>query len=141
MTATHVSTFERTVDKTNAWLQRLRRIGRFDDDEQAYSALRAVLQSLRDRLTTTEAAHLSAQLPLLVRGVFYEGWSPSDGPADINNQNEFFDAIDAKLSRGTKIDPEDSARAVFTLLEQRVTEGEIEDVQHMLPEAIRNLWP
>jgi uncharacterized protein (DUF2267 family) len=33
------------------------------------------------------------------------------------------------------------ARAVFTVLARRVTEGEIEDVKHVLPAEIRSLWP
>lgn len=45
-------------------------------EAQAYSILRVVLPSRRDRLQVEEVAHLSAQLPMLVRGFFFEGWQP-----------------------------------------------------------------
>ena len=44
------------------------------DRRSAYRALRSVLHVLRDRLTPEQAVHLGAQLPLLVRGIFYDGW-------------------------------------------------------------------
>lgn len=35
---------------------------------------------MRDRLSVNAAAHLSAQLPELLRGIFYEGWIPAHVP-------------------------------------------------------------
>ena len=40
-----------------------------------------------------------------------------------------------------RIDPEKVVRAVFRVLSRRVTAGEIADVKHLLPAALRELWP
>ena len=43
------------------------------DHRSTYRALRSVLHVLRNRLTPEQAVHLRAQLPLLVRGILYDG--------------------------------------------------------------------
>ncbi len=40
-----------------------------------------------------------------------------------------------------RIDREEVVRAVFCVLSRRITEGEISDVKHLLPTALRELWP
>lgn len=55
----------------------------------AYHALRGVLFTLRDRPTPDEAAHLAAQLPLLVRGIYYEGYQPSNKPERYRDKDEW----------------------------------------------------
>src|SRR5271166_430754 len=81
MSDTQVAALDHTVQQTNVWLKRLGEELHIDDRHVAYSALRAVLHVLRDRLTAEQAVHLGAQLPLLVRGLYYEGWRLTDRPA------------------------------------------------------------
>ncbi|MFI5615525.1 DUF2267 domain-containing protein [Amycolatopsis sp. NPDC051903] len=50
------------------------------DDGYAYRMLRAWLHTVRDRLTAEDAAHFAAQLPVLLRGLFYEDWHPAFVP-------------------------------------------------------------
>ncbi len=38
-------------------------------------------------------------------------------------------------------DAEKAVRSVFQLLDHRISEGEIDDIRHMLPEEVRSLWP
>jgi len=65
------------VQLTQQWLKELRDNGDLDDEAAALSALRAVLHQLRDRLTPEEAVDLAAQLPLIVRGIYFEAWRPA----------------------------------------------------------------
>ena len=69
--------FERAMEKADVWIKGMMRELGTDEPAHAYRALGALLQALRDRLGVNEAAQLAAQLPLLVRGLFYEGWHPA----------------------------------------------------------------
>jgi uncharacterized protein (DUF2267 family) len=103
--------------------------------------LRATLHALRDRLTVEEVAQFSAQFPMLIRGFYYEGWDPTGKPLRVRHKEQFLARIEQELRGDDCRDPEWIAQAVFTVLAQRVTEGEIEDVKHVLPAEIRDLWP
>jgi uncharacterized protein (DUF2267 family) len=140
----HVTSFElfdATLQKTDLWLGHLMRLLPTDDRHVAYLALRATLHALRDRLTAEEVAQLGAQLPMLIRGFYYEGWDPTGKPLKIRHRQQFLERITSELAYVNDKDPEDVARAVFTLLVQRISDGEIEDVKQVLPVDIRDLWP
>jgi uncharacterized protein (DUF2267 family) len=141
MSATGLSIFDTTVQKTNLWLKDLMAALGWEEKQKAYDALRAVLHALRDRLTVEEVAQLGAQFPMLVRGIYYEGWNPTGKPERIRHKDQFLDRIRQQFKPDEFVDPERIARAVFTVLENRVSEGEIEDVESTLPTELRDLWP
>jgi len=132
--------FAESLQKTEQWLTQLVEIGKFASPEQAYTVLQAVLRTLRDRLTVDEAAQLGAQLPVVVRGVYYEGWKPAAMPGRQRTKAEFLGRVAGRLGNCT-VDPAAACRAVFELLERHVSAGEIEDVRHMMHERLRDLWP
>jgi uncharacterized protein (DUF2267 family) len=140
MSATGLEVFDRTIHKTNIWLKDLMEILGCTDRQEAYAALRATLHALRDRLTIEETAQLAAQLPMLIRGFYYEGWDPTGKPLKDRHRDEFLARIQRELER-YEIEPEQVARAVFQVVANRISEGEIEDVEHVLPREIRDLWP
>jgi uncharacterized protein (DUF2267 family) len=141
MSATGLEVFDRTLHKTNSWLKELMEILGTDDRHRAYIALRITLHALRNRLTVEEVAQLAAQLPMLIRGFYYEGWDPSHKPLKERHRDEFLARIAEEERGGDRLDPEQIARAVFTLLSRRISEGEIADIEHVLPAQIRELWP
>ena len=141
MSITGLDVFDRTVHKTNNWLNELMELLGWHDRHRAYLALRVTLHALRDRLTVEEVAQLAAQLPMLIRGFYYEGWDPTGKPLKERSKEEFLARIEEYFSSDDPVDPEQVARAVFTVLSNRVTEGEIEDVKHVLPAEIEGLWP
>jgi uncharacterized protein (DUF2267 family) len=140
MSATGLEVFDETLHKTNAWLKEIAQV-LGPDRHRAYQALRAVLHCLRDRLTVDEAAQLGDQLPMLVRGIYYEAWHPAGKPEKIRSREEFLARINAHLPKTRPIDAQDAARAVFRVLASHVTAGEIRDVVKSLPQEIRTLWP
>ena len=137
---TGLEVFDETVHKTNAWLKEI--ANALDLDRHgAYHVLRAVLHTLRDRLTVEETAQLGDQMPMLVRGIYYEAWHPAGKPEKIRSREEFLSKISGRIAMKQSIDPENAARAVFRTLEHHISAGEIRDVMQVLPEDIRALWP
>ena len=140
MSATGLDVFDRTIQTTNIWLNEIMDdVGL--DRHVAYRVLRAVLHALRDRMTVEETAHLSAQLPLLVRGIFFDMWRPAEMPLRIRSVEEFLARVAAELADIRPVDPEDAVRSVFKTLGHHVSQGEVEQVRAQLPEPIRRLWP
>ncbi len=131
----------RTVQKSYEWLNDLKEELGTDDDRRAWHALRSVLHHLRDRLTVVEAAQLAAELPMLIRGLFYEGWRPAIVPIKIKRREEFLDLIRQDFPRDPDVDPEKIAKAVWNVMRKHVAEGELEDVLAILPEEIRAIFP
>jgi len=141
MAAASITSFNRTIEKTEIWITDLTRELGWDEPERAYHALRAVLHALRDRLSVQEAADLASQLPMLVRGFYYEGWSPSGKPLRERKREEFLAHVASAFRGDLRIDPEQVTRTVFKVIEMHVTSGEVEDVKANLPKEIRALWP
>ncbi len=128
--------FSKALQDANAWLNEV--MGDLDADRhRAYHALRAVLHATRDRLSVREAVHLAAQLPMLVRGLYFEGYAPAGKPLDT----DLLPAVAENLRDGQPLDPEDAARAVFRLLDANVARGQIEEVKRQLPTDAFVLWP
>jgi uncharacterized protein (DUF2267 family) len=136
-----IRVFETTFQKSNEWLHDVAAELHTDEHQFAYRVLRDVLHALRDRLTSEEAAHLGAQLPMLLRGMYYEGWTPSS-PPNKDDRQEFLQRIaESMADQPGPPDPERWAQAVFAVLARRIDAGEVTDVVGILPEAFRTLWP
>ena len=140
MSSTGLEVFDETLHKTNTWLKEIA-LALDLERHGAYRVLRAVLHCLRDRLTINEAAQLGDQLPMLVRGIYYEAWHPAGKPEKIRSRDEFLIGITTRIAMRQPIDTENAARVVFQTLESHVSAGEIRDVIHILPQEIRTLWP
>lgn len=129
-----------SVQQTQEWLKALCEAGGYSGETEALAVLRAVLHQLRDRLTPEEAVDLAAQLPIIVRGVYYEAWQPGKTPERVRSREEFLAGINAKLAPHP-IGAENATRDVFSLLAQAIDSGEIADVINQLPDGIKELWP
>jgi uncharacterized protein (DUF2267 family) len=127
-----VDAIDRTVSKTYEWLGELERSDAVPDSHRAYLGLRAVLQALRDRVGPEVAAHIAAQLPLLVRGVFYEGWDPTGAPVKLS-LGDFLARIEHDALLKGSSEAEDVARAVFALLWKELGDGTMGHVVAVLP--------
>lgn len=109
------------------------------DAQGAYQALRSVLLATRDNLDVGEAADLGAQLPVLVRGVYYESFKPAKLPVTDRSQEQFLERVRAFLASDVEALP--ATMAVFELLRQKLSPGEADQVKSMLHAEVQDLWP
>jgi uncharacterized protein (DUF2267 family) len=138
-TTRNIGVFEASRQKTNLWLKDIATQMRTNDRHKAYAALRAVLHSLRDCLPMEEVAKFSAQMPLLITGVFFDGWKPRRKPVRMR-RDEFYASIREQLRGQPNIDAGLAARAVFRVLEDHLSLGETEGLRRVLPTEIRAVW-
>lgn len=137
---TGVDVFDTTFQETNRWLKELmERLGTYDR-HHAYSILRAVLHALRDRIGPANAVHLGAQLPMLIRGLYYEGWHMGT-PTKERHEAEFVAHVVRELRRADEAEVKEGIRAVFELLTKKLDLGEAVKVAGVLPKDLCELWP
>ncbi|PPS42271.1 DUF2267 domain-containing protein [Chroococcidiopsis sp. TS-821] len=142
MSMTGLSVFDTTLQQTNVWLNDVAQEYGSDDKHLVFQGMRMTLQALRDRLIVDEAAHLGAQLPILLSGFYYENWRPSTNPSKERKKEEFLNSVRNRLQKvNPNIDIERMVRAVFRVLAMRVSTGEIEDITSILPPELKELWP
>jgi uncharacterized protein (DUF2267 family) len=140
MVETGFATFNTTVDKTNRVLKDIEEACGWPKERrnQSYAALRAVLHTLRDRLTVEEAVQLGAQLPTLIRGMYYEGWDVSRVPVKMDRA-EFL----SRVRQGFRYDIEGGieplVETVLHALRRHVTDGEWEDITSTVPRDLASL--
>lgn len=138
---TSIPAIEHATQQAHEWVNELKEILGVPEDRSAYAAMRCVLHQLRDRMPVNEAIDLGAQLPTLVRGVYYEGWNPQVNPQPIHSADEFIGDLMKKLRGHEEIHAESAIRGVFLLLANHVSKGEIDDVIGTLPDEIKAYWP
>ncbi|HKB22831.1 MAG TPA: DUF2267 domain-containing protein [Methyloceanibacter sp.] len=139
---TGLDTFDKTVQESNLWLKDVMERLNTYDRRHAYSTMRAVLHALRDRIGPENAAHLGAQLPMLLRGLFYEGWDPTGKPTKERHESAFLAHIARELPRATGPgEIEQGALAVLDVLSKHIDRGAAVKLAAILPQDLRRFWP
>jgi len=139
---TGLDTFDKTVQESNLWLKDVMERLNTYDRHHAYSTMRAVLHALRDRIGPENAAHLGAQLPMLLRGLFYEGWDPTGKPTKERHESAFLAHIARELPRAAGPgEIEQGALAVLDVLSKHIDRGAAVKLAAILPQDLRRFWP
>jgi uncharacterized protein (DUF2267 family) len=130
------------LEKTNGVLKRIEEAYGWPKEQRnlSYNGMRAVLHAVRDRLTVEEAAQLSAQLPMLIRGIYFEGWDPSRVPMKTH-RDEFLARIRKEFPYEAPGGIERLFDKVVQALRRHITEGEWEDVRANLPKDVVAVLP
>jgi uncharacterized protein (DUF2267 family) len=139
MSANGLDVFDKTLETTHIWLNEIcNDLG--PDKQVAWKVLSTVLHKLRDRLPIGLSAHLGAQLPLLVRGVYYDQFEPSKVPTECNSREEFVAEVAEWLNDTRPVDPDLAVRSVFGVLSRHISEGQVNKVREALPRSLRQSW-
>lgn len=135
---TRLKAFERTLHTADEWVGDIA-VEAGESENAAFGGMRAVLHTLRDRLPHDESAHFAAQLPTLLRGVYYEGWRPSATPMRYHRSEEFLERVAEEARLAGLTEASLATHATMNVVRRRIDGGEIEDVFAVLPNPIRSL--
>lgn len=122
------------------WINLLCEDLEWTDKRRAYLLLTQTLHAIRDFLGVDEAADLAAQLPLIIRGIYYTGWNPSKTPERPRAKADFLARIDQHFQKTPLEDTERAVAAVFDLLRRKVSLGEFEQVSRAMRGPLHELW-
>lgn len=138
--------FAQSLQKTHGWLKEIssqagweERLG-WEDQNRALVLLRAVLHQLRDNLPVENLANLSAQMPLILRGILFENWVPSQCPIKDRKLDIFLEGVEEQLSAYPDIDVERGVEVVFQTLAKHLSAGEVEKIGKVLPKSLQKFW-
>jgi uncharacterized protein (DUF2267 family) len=141
MSTPGLEAIDHTVQLTHQWINELDQRMEWDNKSRSYRLLRVVLQALRDWLMVNEAVDFAAQLPILLRGVYYEHWRPATTPRKERDKATFLARVDAAFRTDPIAHTADAVSRVFQFLSSKIGAGEIEDIRKSLPADLRALWP
>src|ERR1019366_3510752 len=130
---------DRSVEKAHIWINDVAEELGADDQHRAYRVLRAFLHALRDHLSVDEAAQLAPQLPIFVRGVFYEGWDPSRTPEHARDVDSFLIRIAGEAGLAGETDASFAAVAAGRVLLRPISTGRRASILRALPSHLREL--
>ncbi|OBI32952.1 DUF2267 domain-containing protein [Mycobacterium sp. E2238] len=136
-TKTKVAALDHATDAAHTWVNDVAKEFDTEDREFAYRVLRAWLHTLRDRLTVEASAHFAAQLPDLIRGVFYQAWNPTAVPDKYDAK-----AYAVRFSREANIALEDvgkAASATTAAVLHHLPAAQIDKALGQLPMEIRKM--
>lgn len=140
MKTTGISALDHAPQIVAEWLNLLQTDLGWSDRGRAFLLLRTTLQALRDFLTVDEAADLASQLPLLIRGIYFEGWVPSKTPAHPRSIDDFLDRVNKAFEQEPLLDPDIAVSSVFTLLRSKISFGEYDQITSAMRKSMRHLW-
>ncbi|NNK77235.1 MAG: DUF2267 domain-containing protein [Litoreibacter sp.] len=141
MSSKGLEIIDHSAQLTHEWVNELVERLDWSNHKDALRLLRVTLRQVRDHISHDEMAQFSAQLPLLIRGMFYEGWVPKNTPSKDRKLSSFVAAIEETISDVLEYRGTQDIQTVFRLINARISRGETNDVRANLPEEIRELWP
>ncbi|MEH1057419.1 DUF2267 domain-containing protein [Micromonospora purpureochromogenes] len=136
------SAFESSLEKTNLMLKDIEQAYGWPKEQrnQSYCALRTVLHLLRDRMPVQESVEFAAQLPVLVRGIYFDGWKPMDVPIKLN-RDDFLLEVRRHFPYDVEGGTERVVQVVLDALSRHVTQGQWDDVKDNMPSDLQRMMP
>ncbi|CAM3727905.1 DUF2267 domain-containing protein [Pontibacter korlensis] len=133
--------FENYLKDGKTWLHELCTYLGIDDEQKASRIFRAVLHAIRDRIQPGEAIHLGAQLPIIWKGIYFDGFSLHE-PVRIRHEDEWLEFIRSKDSGADQADFPTLDHAyyafqdVMSFLRDHISEGQYQQIAQALHSEI-----
>ncbi len=139
--------FDKFAQEGNHFVNELARsLGHPEETGRTSIVLRAVLHSLRERITISESLHLLSQLPMFLKGVYVDNWKYREKPLDLNTREEFAGEVEKHQDQygerefSWDMSTEKIIQTVISALNKYVSKGEFEDIIAQLPEDLKGLF-
>jgi uncharacterized protein (DUF2267 family) len=114
--------------------------------QQTAIILKAVLHTLRDRLTIGESLNLLAQLPMALKGVYVDNWKYMEQPKRIKTTEEFKEEVKKEQEKlgesqfNWDMPTKEIVKTVLGAISERyLSEGEVNDIMAQLPEEMEDV--
>lgn len=111
--------------------------------DKAGRIIRAVFHALRNRLSPEESFQFMAQLPMVMKAVYVDGWKFDYEFNRIHHLTDFLDEIrkvdgnQAGYDFGNNAKAKVAVAAVFKALNYFISEGEMHDVMGVMPQELK----
>lgn len=139
--------FQKYAQEGQSFVNELaRELGHPEEIARTGIVLRAVLHTLRERITISESFHLLSQLPMFLKGIYADNWKFSEKPMDISTKEEFIAEVERHQQQYGEREfswskpTEEIIRIVFSSLGRYISDGEYEDVIAQMPENIKEIF-
>jgi uncharacterized protein (DUF2267 family) len=136
----NIKGIQKSLEHTYEWVKIFMQDYSFSNENKAFVVLRATLKALRDRLPLNEVVHLGSQLPVVLRGFYYEGWNPSLEVNKIKNEIEFINLVRFHLNGHDDIDLDEAVPVAIKLIFDMIDQGEAEEVKANFPAELKDYF-
>lgn len=139
--------FDKYAQEGNLFVKNLaEKLGHPNEVARTGILLRAVLHTLRDRITIGESLNMMAQLPMFLKAVYVEDWKYSEQPTKISTMEEFSEEVEKHQEQygeqefSWKKSTEELVQIILGELATYISQGEFEDIKSQLPEGLYALF-
>ncbi len=139
--------FDKYAQEGNQFINTLaEELGHPEETARSGIVLRAVLHTLRERITISESLHFLSQLPMFLKGIYVDNWKFREKPLDITTIEEFTSEVEKHQAQYGEQEfswnrsTEEIVQIVLKTLNIYVSKGESEDIIAQLPAGLKELW-
>jgi uncharacterized protein (DUF2267 family) len=140
MTDHQLSTLNHMYEEANTWINEINDLTGMPDRRHSYHALRGVLFGVRDRLPLNDLFDFAVQMPTVIRGIMFEGYSPAGKPEKLD-RDQFLSRVESELrASGGNQSPIEATQAVFSVMDKHLSQGAINSLKELLPDEYAAFW-
>ncbi len=133
------ATYQRSSDEWRAFLDDARELMNLDSGDMAYTAVDAVFQVFRRRLTAQQGIDFASALPAVLRAIFIKGWVVSPDPPPFADRATLISEVKG-IRPHHNLTPDNAIEAVATAVRRHVDPVEFERALAALPADARAYW-
>ena len=138
--------FNKYAEEGNLFVKNLaKNLGHPNETGRTGIVLRAVLHTLRERITISESFNMMAQLPMFLKAIYVDNWKYREKPIRLDKE-EFLKEVERHQNQYGEYEfsweksTEDIVKLVIKELSSYIAKGEFEDIMAQLPEDIETMF-